>query len=71
MSQSKSNQQTQCKHKSGNPTEAENTKAQLYKLYSMKQNEDENTCAESTHKGVNYCLKDIKQTQPQRPKSPI
>ena len=54
MSQSKStNQQTQCKHKSGNPIEAENTKAQLYKLYSMKQNEDQNTCAESTHKGVN------------------
>ena len=49
----KSNQQTQSKHKSGNPIGAENTKAQMYKLYSLKQNEDQNTCAESTHKGVN------------------
>jgi len=39
----------------------------------LKQNLAQSTCAESTHRGVNWCLKDViqLQAQQQRPESPI
>ena len=45
----------------------------LYKTLhfdNLKENKAQSTCAESTNKEINYHLKDVTQTQQQRPESP-